>query len=89
MCAVRHDPLRVVEALESDTTEERKVKRKVRAQGEGEAMDVGETKNGDTGVDAEGEDIVSPRRCSAMKEWREKTYPPTLVASVLASASTP
>ena len=89
MCTVCHDPLRVVEALEGDAIEERKLKRKVRAQGEGGAMDVGETKNGDTGADAEGEDIVSPRRRSAMKEWRERTYPPTLAASVPASASTP
>jgi hypothetical protein len=45
MCAACYDPLRVVETLEGDATEERKLERKVRAKGVGEAMDVDETEN--------------------------------------------
>jgi hypothetical protein len=71
LCAVCYDPLRVVEELEGDAKEEREVEREVRAQDEGEAMDVDETDNEDTGADAEDEEMALPRRSSTTKEWLE------------------
>ena len=59
MWAVCYDPLRVVDELEGDAKEKRDVEREVRAQDEGEAMNVDESDNENTGADAEDEEMAS------------------------------
>ena len=76
--------------LEGDAKEEHEVEREVCAQGEGEAMDVGETDNEDTGADAEDEEMASQeKQCDAgvVRERILETSTPT--ASAPASIPTP
>ena len=54
-----YDPLRVMEALEGDAKEECDIEREVSAQDEGQAMDVDDSDNEDTGTDAEDEEMAS------------------------------
>ena len=73
-----------------DTKEEREVEREVCAQDEGEAMDVDETDNEDTGADAEDEEMASweeQRDAGVVRERILETCTPA--ASAPAPRSTP
>ena len=85
-----YDPLRVVEELEGDAKEERDVRREVRAQDEGEAMDIDKSDNKHTGADAEDEEMASQEEQHNEGGVRERIpVTPTPVASAPASTYTP
>ena len=73
--------------LGGDAKEEHEVEREVCAQDEGEAMDVDETDNEDTGVDAEDEEMTSQEEQRDAGVVR-KRIPETSTAAASASAST-
>ena len=50
-----------MEELEGDAKQEGDVGREVRAEDEGEAMDIDESDNEDTGADAEDEEVASQK----------------------------